>query len=88
MSIESNNSMLLGSVLRTIDKRFILGLTSAEESVSLLGVYTKMSEYCINQYNAGISDYFDKDKKINNLIQELKYNCSDICIYRDRSLIQ
>lgn len=86
MSIATNNNLVLGSLLQTIDKRFVLGRSNADIVVSLLNVFVKYSEYCINQYNAGVLTYFEKGKVVNSLIQELKYNCPSVCIYKDRSI--
>ena len=53
---------------------------------SLLNVFVKYSEYCINQYNAGVLTYYEKDKILNNRIQDLKYKCPNVCIYKDKSI--
>lgn len=84
MSLENNRKIFLGSVIYSLDRRKILGDTINSTSLILLGVLTNFVEYCTNQYNATQNEEFlDKIKVLNKLIHKLKYECSDVCIYKD-----
>ena len=85
MSLENNRNIFIGSIMQSFDKRIILGDTLENSSLVLLNILVDSVEYCTNQYNITENKrYLDKIKILNRLIQKLKYQCPDICIYRDK----
>lgn len=86
MSLENNRKILIGSVIQSLDKRLILGETD-NESVVLVSMIISYIEYAIKQQNLGNESYFQKIKVLNELVQQLKYKCPDVCIYKKRLII-
>lgn len=86
MSLENNRKILIGSVIQSLDKRLILGETD-NESVVLVSMIINYIEYAIKQQNLGNESYFQKIKVLNELVQQLKYKCPDVCIYKKRLII-
>ena len=82
MEVNTNNkTILIGSVKQTLDRRIVLGEGVSSEIVVLFNTLNKSLTYCINQYNAGHTEYSSKIQKLENLLHSLKYGCSSICNY-------
>lgn len=86
MSKENNSKILMGSISQSLDKLIILGETG-KESLSTLSILVEYFNYCLDQYNAGNEEYWEKMQVINNMIINLKNTCSNICNYKDRLLL-
>lgn len=87
MSVESVKNILIGSTMQFLDKKLIIGEVNPTP-IAIFNTLRKSMEYALNQYNAGDTSYFKKIKILNKKIQELKYQCPDICVYRDRYVIK
>lgn len=79
--------MLVSSVVQSLDKRLVVGKTSTK-AISLLNVLKKSFEYAITKYNSGEEDYFKIITQLNLKIQKLKYECPDICSFRDKFIFE
>lgn len=87
MSLESNINILIGSTIQSINNRTILGDSTDESPLILLSILVKSYMYCLDQYNAGVTEYLDKLKIIRRKIDDLKNECDNICNYRDTVII-
>lgn len=87
MSLKSISNMLVSSVAQSLDKRLVVGKTSTK-AISLLNVLKKSFEYAIAKYNSGEEDYFKDITQLNLKIQKLKYECPDICSFRDKFIFE
>lgn len=85
MSLENNRKILIGSVSQSLDKLLVLGETSPV--IPLLSVIIDYIEYSVAQYNAGNLEYRCRIDKLNKMVQKLKYQCPDVCIYKDRVIM-
>lgn len=79
--------MLVSSVIQSLDKRLVTGKTSTK-AISLLNTLKKSFEYAIAKYNNGEEDYFKVITQLNLKIQKLKYECPDICSFRDKFIFE
>lgn len=79
--------MLVNSVMQSLDERLVLGKTSTK-SISLLNVLKKSFEYATSKYNNGEKEYFKVITQLNLKIQKLKYECPDICSFRDKFIFE
>lgn len=85
MSLETNQNILLNSIINYIDKTIIVGNTTPSPSIILLSSLIEAIEYSTKQYNSTKNkEYLNKIKILNKAIQELKYRHKDICTYKDR----
>lgn len=87
MSLENNRKILIGSVIQSLDKRLILGDEAESESVILVSMLIDYIEYAVQQQNLGNESYFAKIKQLNEVVQQLKYKCPDVCIYKNRLIL-
>jgi hypothetical protein len=82
MTADTNNlNIIVGSVDKVLDMRLILGDEVSAETIVLFNTINKSLTYCINQYNAGNSEYSTKIKTLEDLLIKLKYSCPSICNY-------
>lgn len=79
--------MLVNSVMQSLDERLVLGKASTK-SISLLNVLKKSLEYATTKYNNGEKEYFKVITQLNLKIQKLKYECPDICSFRDKFIFE
>lgn len=79
--------MLVNSVMQSLDERLVLGKSSTK-SISLLNVLKKSFEYATTKYNNGEKEYFKVITQLNLKIQKLKYECPDICSFRDKFIFE
>lgn len=86
MSLDNNRKIFLGSIMQALDKRLVVG-EGDNQAVVLVTMIVEYIEYSMIQYNAGNIEYFDKIKVLNKMLHDLKYQCPDICIYKDRIII-
>jgi len=84
MFYTNTDKILFGSVMLSLDKRIILGDTAKTEPVILLNSLTKSLDFALAQYSNGNESYYNKVVHLKKLITELKTQCSEICIYRER----
>lgn len=87
MSLQSVTNILIGSTMQFLDKKLIIGEVDATP-IAIFNVLKKSMEYALKKYNNGEISYYEKIKTINRKIQDLKYQCDDICIYRDKFVIK
>lgn len=85
MSLTTNHKILLGSIKQSLDKRVILGDYIKQKPLYLLATLVKNFQYSLQMDTVNSTRYKSKLKYLNKLLSKLKYNCSEICIYRDRS---
>jgi len=83
MSLENNRKILIGTAIQSLDNRLVLG-DSDNESFVLLTLLKSYVDYSTLQQNLGNESYYEKIKNLESKIQDLKYKCSDICIYKKR----
>ncbi|HHY71191.1 MAG TPA: hypothetical protein GX519_06020 [Thermoanaerobacterales bacterium] len=68
-----------------MDKRVILGDYIEKKPLHLLATLVKNFQYSLQMDTVNSTRYKSKLEYLNKLLSKLKYNCSEICIYRDRS---
>ena len=85
MSLTTNHKILLGSIKQSLDKRVILGDYIKQKPLYLLATLVKNFQYSLQMDTVNSTRYKSKLEYLNKLLSKLKYNCSEICIYRDRS---
>lgn len=84
MSLTTNHKILLGSIKQSLDKRVILGDYIKQKPLHLLTTLVKNFQYSLQMDTVNTTRYKSKLEYLNKLLSKLKYNCSEICIYKDR----
>ncbi len=84
MSLTTNHKILLGSIKQSLDKRVILGDYIKQKPLHLLTTLVKNFQYSLQMDTVNSTRYKSKLEYLNKLLSKLKYNCSEICIYKDR----
>jgi len=80
----NDDKILFGSTMLSLDKGLIMGDKVDTTPLILLNVINKSLQFALAQYNNGNETYYDKIKYLQDLITELKYQCDEICMYRER----
>src|SRR6056300_1605449 len=84
---EVRNKILLGSVSQLLDKRKILGNNVGLDSVLLYEVLLQNYYYVKSQLEKGSIRYNIALKEIIEKMQQLKYHCPDICLYKIKQAV-
>jgi len=81
MTSDNNVNILVGSTVKALDRRIILGGPVTTVMIALFNTIVKLRNYSNFQLDNGNEEYLDTIIKLDDLLLKIKYGCPDICNY-------